>query len=273
MNTQRGGPPETLGAVLSRYPTTTPIQSPSELNSNPLNSQKPTYFPNPECPECSGRGYLRYEVSREDKDFGKLLPCDAPGCLEESFQVYRHGSTFLKHKGVSRPHLTFESFQLLEGTEEAFESMRALAYGTAPFIFLALTGGSGNGKTHLANAFVRVVNFRGLDCRLYTIADLLSHLNEGINDEAYGYEARVAEVKNFSLLVLDDFKPEYASRRGADRIEEIIDYRYRNLLPTVLISNRDIGELPERIVSRFSDSEIGRIVANRGADYRMRKAI
>ena len=103
------------------------------------------------------------------------------------------------------------------------------------------------------------------------MADLLDYLLKGIHDEAHDYATRVEEVRNYSALVLDDFKPEYASNRGADRIEEIIDWRYRNYLPTVLISNRDIAELPERIGSRFSESGIGRVVVNRGKDFRMRR--
>ena len=54
------------------------------------------------------------------------------------------------------------------------------------------------------------------------------------------------------------------------QLEEIIVYRYRERLVTVMTTNRDLKELPERIVSRFYDPEIGCVVLNDAPDYRRR---
>jgi len=52
------------------------------------------------------------------------------------------------------------------------------------------------------------------------------------------------------------------------QFEEIVVHRYREKLFTIMTTNRDISELPERIVSRFREQGVGMIVLNEGEDYR-----
>ena len=57
------------------------------------------------------------------------------------------------------------------------------------------------------------------------------------------------------------------------KLEHIVDCRYREQLITVVISNKDLMQLNEksvRIVSRFSDPDVSRIVLNEADDYRGR---
>lgn len=55
------------------------------------------------------------------------------------------------------------------------------------------------------------------------------------------------------------------------QLEDIIATRYRERLFTIMTTNQDLGELPERITSRFFDPDIGRVILNEGADYRRLK--
>jgi len=50
--------------------------------------------------------------------------------------------------------------------------------------------------------------------------------------------------------------------------EEIICYRYKNELLTVVTTNMDIPQLPDRVVSRFRDKTKARMVKNGADDYR-----
>ena len=54
-------------------------------------------------------------------------------------------------------------------------------------------------------------------------------------------------------------------------LEELILARHRDRLFTVLSTNADISELPERVISRFQDPEKARMIQNQGEDYRPRK--
>lgn len=55
------------------------------------------------------------------------------------------------------------------------------------------------------------------------------------------------------------------------QLEEIIGVRYRERLFTILTTNRNLTELPERIVSRFNDPEVGRVILNSAGDFRRLK--
>ena len=57
------------------------------------------------------------------------------------------------------------------------------------------------------------------------------------------------------------------------QLEEIINHRSHENLFTILTTNRDLTELPERVVSRFQDPDIGRVVLNSGKDYRRIKEV
>ena len=73
-------------------------------------------------------------------------------------------------------------------------------------------------------------------------------------------------------LVIDDVG---MGGSGSDwewgQLEEIVNERYRERLMTIMATNRDLDQLPERIVSRFDDAKVGTIVLNSGEDYRRRR--
>jgi len=57
------------------------------------------------------------------------------------------------------------------------------------------------------------------------------------------------------------------------QLEEIVVARYRERLFTIMTTNRDLSELPERVVSRFRDPDVGVVILNQGADYRRQKGV
>ena len=222
----------------------------------------------PGCDKCGGLGYLVKDVPRESPDFGKAFPCNAPGCLGNKYAQERKSPKALKRKGVDRPALTFESFRKLKGTAQAFDAVKALADGSADFVLLLLCGGTGNGKSHLANAFAVLLNDRMIDCRLFDVAEMMAQLRQGITDGQM--ESRLEEIRAYEALALDDFKPELATGWQSDVMERLIEYRYKNFLTTLLITNENVEAMPERIVSRFYEPKVGRVVVNTGVDYRRR---
>jgi hypothetical protein len=66
------------------------------------------------------------------------------------------------------------------------------------------------------------------------------------------------------------------SRFEISDLEDIIDLRYRKRyypecdLVTILATNKDIKELPDRVVSRFYDPEFGVVLYMGDKDYRRR---
>lgn len=201
-------------------------------------------------------------------DFSKVIKCSAKDCLGDSFTAYQRGETHLRAIGVSPKDQTFDSFLLADGTKEAYSSFKKLATGDADYVMLLCYGGVGNGKTHLCNALAVGLNRRGIDTRLFSVSDMISQLKESIS--SHTTEAVIHQLKTVSAFLLDDFKAEYGSMWEMQQIEAIIDARYREALITVLTTNRDLDELPERIVSRFNEPGLSKVVLNKGKDYRRR---
>ena len=56
-----------------------------------------------------------------------------------------------------------------------------------------------------------------------------------------------------------------------EKLEEIILYRYRENLFTILITNLDYKQLPERVWDRFRDKKKARMVENKAPSFRGKK--
>ncbi|MBA7466139.1 Chromosomal replication initiator protein DnaA [subsurface metagenome] len=217
------------------------------------------YRANPDCPVCKGAGFIHIRDG-ERVIYSDMKPCPAPGCMRDSI----HGK---QPREVQRQ--TFETFQAVPGTEKALKAAWALAYGGAKFIWLLFYGQPGNGKTHLGNAIVKVVRERGLDVRMVLAADLFSMLREAI--ESKKADVLLRKFKDIFFLVIDDYGVEYGSDWESAKFDELMTSRYATGKPTVLITNKKLSELPERIQSRFQDKVMARAIHNSASDYRGKK--
>jgi len=161
---------------------------------------------------------------------------------------------------------TFESFLPIPGTEKALKAAKALAYGESKFVWLLIYGQPGNGKTHLCRAIVREVRARGWDVRIILAADLFSMLREAIRDNRT--DELLRKFKNIFFLAIDDYGVEYGSDWESAKFDELMTSRFATAKPTVLITNKELMELPERIQSRFKDKVMARAIHNSAGDYR-----
>ena len=150
-------------------------------------------------------------------------------------------------------------------------AFKALASGETDWQMLLCYGGVGNGKTHLCEASAITLYKRGLFCRVITMAKLMGALKRTMNpDTALSLDAVIGLYCNSKHLIIDDVgMGGSGSVWEYGQLEEIIVHRYRERLFTILTTNKDITELPERITSRFSDPEVGRLILNKGEDYRV----
>ena len=181
---------------------------------------------------------------------------------------------------------TFENFKPVSGTEQALAAFKALASGTTEWKMLLCYGGVGNGKSHLCEATAIELYKQGLFCSVLTMAKIMQSLKSAIEKDKRGNDAKpwtpYYELLNSyctrNHLIIDDVG---MGGSGSDwewgQLEDIIVVRYRERLFTILTSNLDIKQdkenpkipfISERIVSRFRDPDVGRVVLNQGADYR-----
>ena len=172
--------------------------------------------------------------------------------------------------GISSLEHTFENFKPVRGTEKTLATFKSIALGRTKKTMLLCYGGVGSGKTHLCEATAIELYKRGLFCRVLTMARIMRSLKDTMNPGAHSsYDSVLEHYCSAQRLILDDVG---MGGSGSDwefgQLEEIVDFRYRQRLFTIMTTNRDLSELPDRVVSRFQDAEIGIIVLNESKDYR-----
>jgi DNA replication protein DnaC len=235
------------------------------------NLEKYGYAANPYCEKCRGLGMLHPISINGMTQWDKTIMCSEKGCLKESFEARQRGDATLALTGIAQAKVqTFDNFKLVKGVRETYYAFKKLADAEADCMMLLVYGGVGNGKTHLCHALVRRLHADGIPVLYYAAQDMYADLRKGI--ESNTIEQTVDKLKNIDALVIDDFKVlEKSTNWEVPKLEEIIDYRYRNIALTVLVSNQDLDAIPERIVSRFDEPGIGKLVLNKAGDFRRQR--
>ena len=227
----------------------------------------------PNCPYCGGVGYLRADVPVGHPNFGRLEICV---CRQRdvSQQVREHLYS-LSHLDELKG-LTFDTFQprgrtgLGEMQANSLEMAFNQAYHYAKSLngWLLLRGGFGCGKTHLAASIANYAVGMGVPTLFLTVPDLLDMLRFSYDSEDTTFENRFNEIRNASLLVLDDFGTQNATGWAQEKLFQIVNYRYINKLPLVITTNLELDEVEARFRSRLSDRELVSDVRINAPDYR-----
>ena len=83
-------------------------------------------------------------------------------------------------------------------------------------------------------------------------------------------ESILEEVKNASLLILDDLGKEHNSPWAEEKLYQIFVHRHNNRLPTVITSMLDFSQQSGPVGSRIRDASLGQLVNIDSPDYRIR---
>lgn len=136
---------------------------------------------------------------------------------------------------------------------------------------ILLTGNKGTGKTTLSIAILKAAHEKhGVTGQFWPVTDLLARLRATADpDRATESEGDILDqMRRIPLLVLDDWGAHKATDFAEDRLFTIIDYRYRDMRPTVVTSNTDLVDLDSRVKSRLADAAVAQIVQFTGKDMR-----
>ncbi len=210
----------------------------------------------PQCPKCNGAGFVYGSITPGHSDFGKAVPCQCHGWWKKQREQV---SPFYNEP-------TFGNFKLVKGTQESFKFAKALANGTSDFLWLLIYGRPGCGKSHLLKAIYKVSKDRGVKVVFYNCPDLFSVLKDSISDNSV--ELVMRGLKEINLLILDEYGTEYGAVWERAKFDELMAYRFESLLPTVVATNLDISQIPERVRSRFGDKILSRCINNDAPDFR-----
>ena len=137
----------------------------------------------------------------------------------------------------------------------------ARTYAEEPSGWLALLGGSGTGKTHLAAAIANRCMERGEPVFFAFVPDLLDHLRASFNPEhELSYDEFFEQVKSIPILVLDDLGMQSSTPWAQEKLFQVLNHRYVTGLPTVITTNVPADQHEARLQSRLLDSRTTRVV-------------
>ena len=223
----------------------------------------------PDCEFCGNKRFILDEN-------GSLKPCSHCGVAEQwkvealkpfsSLQGLALKQTFFNFKtefeGKQNPHLRL----CLDMSEEFAANPERH--------WLIIIGDRGTGKSHLCAAVANDLVHRNIPALFITMPDLLASLIHArelqANTEQETYSGCMNTFKTVAVLILDDLGAETATTWSDGVMFELLDYRYRNQLATMVATNLPIDEFDPRVASRMKDTALCTIVENAAPDYRTR---
>lgn len=242
---------------------------PASSNGKAASTKAPDGLPH--CDTCQDVRWIRADVPVGHPAFGELVRCPDCGDLAERMrrrEVYRRKreriEKYTQRIGRYRRQ-TFESFDRRAGeaktgtVREALEA--ALQFAEAPSGWLVLTGTKGTGKTHLASAVCNRIEGADLPperkpLTMYlTAPDLLDLLRSGYDRDDHA--ELLGLCRDVDVLILDDLGVESGTSAWArEKLYSILNYRYQAELPTVIVTNERLEDLPRRLWDRLADDDL-----------------
>lgn len=225
------------------------------------------------CSICGGAGYVRLDVPVNHPQFGKAVPCVCKRREIENkrLEELRKTSNLEQLEGM-----TFDTFKIDENgsPEVAFSLKDALEtsreFAESPSGWLLLTGPYGCGKTHLAAAIATDRVKKGRPVLFVVVPDLLDHLRSTYAPNSpVAYDERFEQVRNVPVLILDDLGTHNATPWAAEKLYQILNYRYNAELPTVITTNQLLNDMDPRLASRLRDQSLVKRLPIYAADFRV----
>ena len=198
-------------------------------------------------------------------DYSRLIPCQ---CIRSELQLKKQ-NWLLRYSNLgSLSRLTFDTLipegrpqngaDELRNFNEAYDA--ALTFARNPEGWLVISGPNGCGKTQLS---CEIANYRlQLSEPAFYIgaADLMDHLRSTFHpDSEVVYDVLFEQVKNAPLLILDDLTTAITSSWSREKLEQLLNHRFNNRLPTVITTYMPVNELDEAIQGHLTDSDISRV--------------
>jgi len=123
---------------------------------------------------------------------------------------------------------------------------------------LIFSGKWGTGKTHLACAIANAVIDMGVPAKFTTVTSMMREIKSTYHKDSEDSETQVLErLSDVPLLVLDEAGMDYGTDFNKTLLFEVLNSRYENVNPTIILTNLDATALRdylgERVIDRMRD--------------------
>ena len=237
------------------------------------------------CEVCDDARWLSVRAPVGSPEFGRLVPCQ---CLLRAHALRRVERLRDYSELGALARLTFENVE--PGGREPYAdaaSFRkaneaAKVYAADPQGWLAISGPSGVGKTHLAAAVVNHALRQGRPAKFVFVPEFMDRLRGSVGEGGDGgpasgvsgilssskdrtlapslrFEELMALVAAAPLLALDDLGAQSSTSWSDEKLRQIIAYRFDNRLPTVVTTRLSPEQMDEWLRTRLSDPSASRL--------------
>jgi DNA replication protein DnaC len=203
---------------------------------------------------------------------GKIYPTYEP-C---KMYYYRRTRDKLKDFIIEIPtHKSFKNFTITKEIEGAINLVNNFLknelYKKVKGIFFY--GPPGTGKTHLSYALLNEINQK---TNTFSFAIFVPEFIQKIRDYYSQGEVElnpINEIAKIPVLLVDDLGAERYTEWVQEQIVQLLDFRYRNNLSTIITSNLNLKKLEEKVGERIYSRVIGlcKPVLIYGKDFRKKQ--
>jgi len=198
----------------------------------------------PECPQCADK--RRADEEKQEQD-------------ELAQRRQRSRENRLRDAGI--PLRTLEAGKFEPPTDRAKQHVSTMRDFLENFgqkhedgSSLILCGKPGTGKSHLACKLGIELMDKDYSVRYVTASKALRYVRASYaKNPDYSEQDAINYFVNVDLLILDELGVKVASENDKALLFEIIDERYQQKLPSIVISNLTIKNLKEAIDERMID--------------------
>lgn len=155
---------------------------------------------------------------------------------------------------------TFEAFHAADEVQlRAMTVVRDFTEGFAAYASkgsgLILSGKPGTGKTHLASAAMLALMGSGRWLQYLTVMEMIRMVRETWSRNSERSEREVLRLlgSEIDLLVIDEVGVGYATEGEQNIVFDVLDRRYAEMRPSILITNQDAQGLKSSLGERTFD--------------------
>lgn len=199
-----------------------------------------------QCPECTKEAVDRQKKHQEEQRQRKL----------ETNRIARHERSRIPLRFKTRRFDNYiveqeaqaKALGICKSYAESWTKVKQEGTG------LIFSGKAGAGKTHLACSIAHEVIEREGEVQFATVAEVMRQIKSSFAKDSETTEQQAIDYfSNIQLLILDEVGMDYGTDFNKALIFEILNNRYENVLPTILLTNLDTKALTEYMGERLVD--------------------